>query len=556
VSSSVRARTWLIAASVAIGCRREAPPGDALPTPAGGDPVARIEPARAVTDDAGASTSADDAASTEPATEPARLASRAQITWVYADARPGATKLGYLRAGAIVERDDKPTAEDGCKNGWYGIRSTDAAGRKAARGFVCVGDRATTDLDDPIVKAAVRRPDRASPLPYAYAIARGPHAPFYARIPTREESARLENDLDAHLARAPRAAAAALADAGPEFEASVLVGEERAPVLSPSPPDFLRDGRTVPNVSGLIKASKALWAGRPKPKEGFAIVASFLSGPGGTEPTGGPHDRRWDLTTEYLLLPHDRLRAVRPSAFRGIALGPRATVGDGESAPSLPIAFVRPRKRTAKAWLPSADQQAKSESLPPRTAIPLAAGSRRIDGAEWYATLDGAHVKAEDVIRLDPPKSWPAFANKGERWIDVSIAKQALVAYEGTTPVYATLVSTGRDGLGDPSASYATIRGVYRIHTKHVSITMDSTEVGEEFSLRDVPYVQYFETGYALHGAYWHDGFGEPRSHGCINLAAWDAQWLFEWTGPEVPVEWHAAMARPLSTGTPIWIHP
>jgi lipoprotein-anchoring transpeptidase ErfK/SrfK len=85
---------------------------------------------------------------------------------------------------------------------------------------------------------------------------------------------------------------------------------------------------------------------------------------------------------------------------------------------------------------------------------------------------------------------------------------------------------------------------------------MDSTEVGEAFSLRDVPYVQYFETGYALHAAYWHDGFGEPRSHGCINLPEIDAAWLFAWTGPEVPAEWHGMLARPLSTGTALWIHP
>jgi hypothetical protein len=84
---------------------------------------------------------------------------------------------------------------------------------------------------------------------------------------------------------------------------------------------------------------------------------------------------------------------------------------------------------------------------------------------------------------------------------------------------------------------------------------MDSTVVGEEFSLRDVPYVQYFEGSYALHAAYWHDGFGEPRSHGCINLAPIDAQWLFGWTGPTLPEKWHGVLARPLSSGTPIWIH-
>lgn len=469
-----------------------------------------------------------------------RLGAKGQIVYVYAEPRPGSQKLGYLRAGAIVERDEKPSAEDGCSKGWYGIKP---------RGFVCVGDHATLDLDDPIVKvASVRRPDRSAPLPYAYGIARNTLSPFYARIPTHAEAARLEADLDDHLKWYPKQHAAALADAGPEYDASIATADGGVSSLfGEGPPDFLADGKAVPNVSGLIKSPRALWAGRPKTKEGFAIVTSFTSGPGGSPPTGGPEDRRFDVTTDYLILPHDRLREVRPSAFHGIFLDDKTT---------LPVGFVRPHKHVTKVFLGDAAKDKKSESLPARTAIPLSGQTKYIDGGQWFGTTDDGWVKAEDVVRLEPPKSWPQFANKGEKWIDVSIARQSLVAYEGTKPVYATLVSTGRDGLGDPDSSFATIRGVYRIGTKHVTATMDSTESGEEFSLRDVPYVQYFETGYALHGAYWHDGFGEPRSHGCINLAEIDAQWLFSWTGPDVPQEWHAAMARPLSQGTAIWIHP
>lgn len=519
-------------------CGRASPPGDG---PAGGAPEASAAPIAAYALDASDASPGDDGGDGGAAADAAvpvgnklLLGARGQLVHVYSEPRPGSLKLGYLRAGAVVERDEKASADQGCSKGWYGIRP---------KGFVCVGDHATLDLDDPIVRAATRRPDRKAPLPYAYAIARNTLGPFYGRVPTKAEALRLEPDLEQHLKWAPKAYAAAIADAGPEFDASIRVEGEPSAVWLDGPPDFLRDGKTVPNVSGLIKGSKALWAGRPKTKEGFAIVASFLSGPGGTDPTGGPDDRRWDLTTDYLLLPHDRMREVRPSAFRGIVL---------DDATSLPVAFVRPRHRTTKMWL----GESKSEILLARTAVPLDGQQKRISGVDWLGTRDGAWVKAEDVLRIDVPKSWPAFANKGEKWIDISVARQSLVAYEGQKPIYATLVSTGRDGLGDPDSSYATVRGVYRIHTKHVTATMDSSESGEEFSLRDVPYVQYFETGYALHGAYWHDGFGEPRSHGCVNLPEWDAMWLFQWTGPEVPETWHAAMARPMSTGTPVWIHP
>jgi lipoprotein-anchoring transpeptidase ErfK/SrfK len=151
--------------------------------------------------------------------------------------------------------------------------------------------------------------------------------------------------------------------------------------------------------------------------------------------------------------------------------------------------------------------------------------------------------------------SYPSVADGNRKWIDVSINDQTLVAYEGTKAVYVTLVSTGIAGLADPEKAPATVRGTFMVHAKHVTATMDGDEdVADSFSLRDVPFVQYFHKGYALHGAYWHDEFGKVRSHGCINLAPVDAAWLFEWTDPPVPAGWHAALNS--ERGTAINIHP
>ena len=76
------------------------------------------------------------------------------------------------------------------------------------------------------------------------------------------------------------------------------------------------------------------------------------------------------------------------------------------------------------------------------------------------------------------------------------------------------------------------------------------------FELRDVPYIQYFESGYALHAAYWHDVFGTPRSHGCVNLAPVDAHRIFFWTDPPVPAGWHAVNAgEDMGDGTLVVIH-
>jgi lipoprotein-anchoring transpeptidase ErfK/SrfK len=115
-------------------------------------------------------------------------------------------------------------------------------------------------------------------------------------------------------------------------------------------------------------------------------------------------------------------------------------------------------------------------------------------------------------------------------------------------------VSTGADGIGDPEKTHSTIQGTFLVHTKHVSVTMDGDEPGDQFDFNDVPFVQYFTEGYALHAAYWHDDFGTPRSHGCVNLAPLDAAWLFRWTTPEVPDGWHAALSA--KRGTVVHVHP
>jgi lipoprotein-anchoring transpeptidase ErfK/SrfK len=76
------------------------------------------------------------------------------------------------------------------------------------------------------------------------------------------------------------------------------------------------------------------------------------------------------------------------------------------------------------------------------------------------------------------------------------------------------------------------------------------------FQLRDVPYIQYFESGYALHAAYWHDVFGTPRSHGCVNLAPVDAHRIFFWTDPPVPEGWHGVnTSEETGEGTTVIIH-
>jgi hypothetical protein len=162
---------------------------------------------------------------------------------------------------------------------------------------------------------------------------------------------------------------------------------------------------------------------------------------------------------------------------------------------------------------------------------------------------EGAFMRARDLgrPRLAPP---PAEAAPGERWIDVDLAQQTLVAYEGARPVFATLVSTGRGPKGSDSA---TPPGVHRIWVKIFTTTMDNLDkddVENHYAIEDVPWVQFFDKGVALHGAFWHHQFGHVHSHGCVNLAPIDARWLFAFTGPHLPAGWTAAYPTKLEPGT------
>ncbi len=109
-------------------------------------------------------------------------------------------------------------------------------------------------------------------------------------------------------------------------------------------------------------------------------------------------------------------------------------------------------------------------------------------------------------------------ASNGDKWIDVNLSAQSLVAYEGNTPVYWVTVSTGLPGT-------PTVTGQYHIYVKYLSQLM----YGPGYYLPDVPYVMYFYLGYGIHGTYWHNNFGHPMSHGCVNTPTSDAKWLYEW---------------------------
>ncbi|MDH3943209.1 MAG: L,D-transpeptidase [Anaerolineae bacterium] len=110
----------------------------------------------------------------------------------------------------------------------------------------------------------------------------------------------------------------------------------------------------------------------------------------------------------------------------------------------------------------------------------------------------------------------PIEIDADEYWADVDLTHQTLTAYLGDEPVRTFIVSTG-------TWQYPTVTGQYQIYVKYEAAPMS----GPGYYLPGVPYVMYFYRGYGLHGTYWHDNFGTPMSHGCVNLTIDDAGWLY-----------------------------
>jgi lipoprotein-anchoring transpeptidase ErfK/SrfK len=118
-----------------------------------------------------------------------------------------------------------------------------------------------------------------------------------------------------------------------------------------------------------------------------------------------------------------------------------------------------------------------------------------------------------EPVEYEPPES------TGEgRWIDVDLTNQMAYAFEDNQIVNSFVVSTG-------TWQHPTVTGQFFIYVKYVYADM----AGPGYYLPDVPYVMYFYRGYGLHGTYWHNNFGTPMSHGCVNFSIPDAEWLYYW---------------------------
>lgn len=505
----------------------------AAPADAGDDAAAKAD----VTLDAGARADAD--AGRDKGEAGVLGAANFQTSVVNTTAWPesgtGAIRLGYLRHGGRVTAYARPIVNDECPEGWYEL---------ASGGFVC-GKAATFDLTDPRVKLAPHQPDRDAGLPYKYGYNLSDGTPLYRRVLSGEDRKQYEPWL---VPQKP--AADDESNKGAEGEKDESADEERRPAKH-GPSDAGADARAD--------------AGKPKLKElkgrGVLVrkmVRGFYLALDRDFKAAGAH---WWRTTFGFAVPFDRIALQTGvtkhtgSWFDGSALAKLLDAGIDEAGVVAPetVAFIT----SGYAQKIELDADLKKATaggpLSKRDAVLLVGRSAVVSGVTYLQTSEGWWLRPGDVKMARP--SPPGDLAPGEKWIDVDLTRQALVAFEGDRPVFATLISSGRRNTQDKEHDFPTPTGIFRIREKHVTATMDGDVASDgPYSIEDVPWVMYFQGSYALHGAFWHDAFGYPRSHGCVNLAPEDARTLFGWADPPLPDGWHGVFA-PERAGTRIVIH-
>ncbi|MEJ7600852.1 MAG: L,D-transpeptidase [Kofleriaceae bacterium] len=226
------------------------------------------------------------------------------------------------------------------------------------------------------------------------------------------------------------------------------------------------------------------------------------------------------------------VRTQPTSRFEGVDLQQPGAV--------WPFAWAVPRTPAPHVGVRAAPRAPAHEvrHIDRRTIVPVHEtqnGFVRIGADEWVALAE---------LRIARPSNRPEGVRPDERWLDVDLDQQVMVAYDGEQPVFATLVSTGK-GKSTPTS-------LHRIRKKLATTRIKSPPIAlGTWDFKDVPFFLEFRKYYAIHSAYWHDGFGDRRSHGCINVSPRDGRFLFGWTFPQVPEGWLQGDARS-EEGTPI----
>jgi hypothetical protein len=458
-----------------------------------------------------------DAASPSPIVDPAELeaARRAEemaafetvyplhgvayhfLAQVFSEPSNRSRVVGYMRRGSKF-RAKKRVNGPGCQSGWYEI---------PGGGFVCRGSGYQLGDTPQTFEPSPAPPMLDDALPYPYARTARDDVPQFSRLPTateQTEALRLMGSLralDDRLATTEEGRAASI-DAPPPPGQTADTGRSTSAAL----PEFLR----------------------MRMLRGFTVSLDRIETAGGTE---------YYRTVRGSYVEARALTEPPPSTMRGVVLG---------GTWRLPMGFVF---RTGVHRLhtnPTSGELVDDGTIDRHTPMVLTE-TNFVRKSKSYVVSDEGVLVREPSVRIIDVVPRPTGMPAADKWIHVDLSQQSLVAYEGDTPVFVTLVSSGKEDFETPT-------GLFQVQSKHVSTTMDDTENPDgAYSIEDVPWTMYFQGNYALHGAFWHNHFGNVRSHGCVNMAPVDARWLFQWSTPALPASWHGVFADRSRPGT--WVY-
>ncbi len=220
-------------------------------------------------------------------------------------------------------------------------------------------------------------------------------------------------------------------------------------------------------------------------------------------------------TTAGYWVSRKAVEPVTPSTFRGWLFP--------EQPPTRPFGWVRFREVRPKATPGFGAWDYAPYTLHRYQRVQVY-DRREVDGQEWLLVGPDMWVE-ESRIATVAPRSAPPEGVPGSRWIEIDVYEQTLTVYEDNRLIFATMISSG-------TGQFYTRQGVFQIQRKLETEDMRGAFTADKrdfYYLEDVPWTMYYDGARAIHGAYWHDGFGFKQSHGCVNLAVADAYWLFQW---------------------------
>jgi hypothetical protein len=354
------------------------------------------------------------------------------------------------------------------------------------RGWICrrAGLTVSDSAPEDGAVAGIAQPDFEAPLPFDYWRVKDEMTPFFHRLPSFEEQERAD-------------AAGAAWYAAHSREPMPTHPEERPADVPAVVKEYMNSGYYVTRAGEEVKSQRR-----------------FLRTQRGT------YARKYQV------------RQKESPEFEGQLVS---------GAEALPMYFIRRAMPLMAREAEGSDVLVESELTPERLSTHPFVREITLGTRHYFEDGEGRLLRTYAVGKAYKLKRPPGIGPR-EKWVHIDLSEQTLVAYEGDEPQFATLVSTGKEPGMTPV-------GVHRVQTKYVATSMrDQPEEDEAYSIDDVPWTQYFHGSVALHGAFWHAGFGQVRSHGCVNLSPSDARWLFGFTDPPLPVGWHGVAP---TKGTP-----